>query len=641
MEFSDTGIIHRKANISSREASSSINKVNSDSLLYYATPNVIYNDSGEVVQSGLYGHHSAAQGALFLRHPDNDSIIHLFTSDQVNSKLELGLYHHILTESGTLLCKNDTLLYHRTEQLSSVNHNNNRDVWLAVHKSLSDSFYFYLLQQDGIIDCPVIYASGLSYADFWAEGTILKFSPGGRMLAGCLLYASKLELYKFNSELGQITSQIVLDNQYNIYSTEFGPGENLIYISTTGIPSLVQYDISNFSKQDIIGSKQVLSSQLDAVGCVQLGIDGKIYIARRDSGFLSVIQDPNIRGAGCHFEEKGLNLEFGRSRHGLPNFNQSSFYFPAVDFSYRENCHTLEYRFEANDTIGATSFTWKFISPNGSKRNSRSGKTITYPFVDTGRWTVQLIASNGTQTDTAEKAITIRPQWENDFLGADTFYCEGSQQSFVLKTPPDMHCVHWMGDPSFGQSDSFVAYSPGEYFVKVTNKSFCTTYDTITITSVPYPAKPNLTRRSDTLFCDADPGIFQWYRNNVLIEGEEKNRLVLRQNGTYHVVVSKYGCSVESNEMVIDNVSVNDIAGYGVKVYPNPASKIVCVDLSESNMRLKMVRLYNHQGELVLSQSCSQTNTSYTLHVDGLVPGSYILEMEFNRNTIQETVLIE
>ncbi|MFM9985054.1 MAG: T9SS type A sorting domain-containing protein [Flavobacteriales bacterium] len=56
---------------------------------------------------------------------------------------------------------------------------------------------------------------------------------------------------------------------------------------------------------------------------IQLGPDGKIYIALYGAPYLSVINNPNEAGINCNYTLNGLSLGNNNASYGLPNFVDS------------------------------------------------------------------------------------------------------------------------------------------------------------------------------------------------------------------------------------------------------------------------------------------------------------------------------
>src|SRR6185436_11274748 len=57
----------------------------------------------------------------------------------------------------------------------------------------------------------------------------------------------------------------------------------------------------------------------DASDALQIGPDGKIYVARGEKSFLAVINNPNQQGLSCNFQDSTVSLNNEMCNFGLPN----------------------------------------------------------------------------------------------------------------------------------------------------------------------------------------------------------------------------------------------------------------------------------------------------------------------------------
>jgi hypothetical protein len=262
-------------------------------------------------------------------------------------------------------------------------------------------------------------------------------------------------------------------------------------------------------------------------------------------------------------------------------------------------------------------------------------------FADTGKWQVQFIASKGTRFDTVTKTITIHPVFEKEFLGADTFYCQDEQANFTLKTPSNMHCIHWMGDHSYGQVDTFKVDTAGIYFVKVTDKRFCTVYDTIFIESVPKPSKPKILRSDDTLRCIDSAASYTWYHNGEKIQGSITNMHILLENGSYSVIITNsQGCTALSEAFLVDNIGINTPESIGLKIYPNPAQDYIVIQKKHASISIENVMVRDLQGRLVIQIKPVAHAEPLILNTTNLESGAYILELIVEERKYSRTIIL-
>ena len=126
---------------------------------------------------------------------------------------------------------------------------------------------------------------------------------------------------------------------------------------------------------------------------MQLALDGKIYIALNSQFDLDVINQPNVVGPGCMFEEDAVNLGGRRSCSGLPPFIQSSFNFPPIEFS--GSCSESPTSFSLSDPV--PNVAWDFGDPASGSNNSSTAANPIHIYNQAGNYTVtaQTTDANG------------------------------------------------------------------------------------------------------------------------------------------------------------------------------------------------------------------------------------------------------
>lgn len=144
-------------------------------------------------------------------------------------------------------------------------------------------------------------------------------------------------LAQFDANKGKLTPIHFIKSDLVIYGLEFSPGGRFLYFTELfltppnfAVSRVNQIDITvrpvekiEDSKQEVGFSKtrsnlvQVDSSRL--FGQLQLGPDGKIYIAKNYLDSLSVINRPDNPGTSCNFVDNAIYLQYGKSTYGLPN----------------------------------------------------------------------------------------------------------------------------------------------------------------------------------------------------------------------------------------------------------------------------------------------------------------------------------
>lgn len=205
-----------------------------------------------------------------------------------------------------------------------VPHCNKQDFWLIAHGYGNNNFLVWEITSSGISSSPDITSIGSIHA---ASGVgaigYMKSSPDGSRLALAVNGGNFFELFDFNNETGEISNPIKFtDNQFdNPYGVEFSPdGKRLYMAGTQNSPILFQADINLPTAEEIKNSLTVVGQgETSYFGAIQNAPNGKIYIAKDESDYLSVIHDPNELGTECNFIEDDFYLGEQKSGLGLPN----------------------------------------------------------------------------------------------------------------------------------------------------------------------------------------------------------------------------------------------------------------------------------------------------------------------------------
>lgn len=289
---------------------------------------------------GLGGHFSATQGALIVPRPGNPDWYYVFSVPQqgtgalqvaeVNMALNGGL--------GEVVTKNRVLVGKVTEKLQGIPHCNGTDYWVLAHEADSDKFVSHLVTAQGLQPNRVESRVGATVASKTTarDGKDcigqLKASQNGSRLAAAISGQNAVELYDFNPATGVVSNALRLEGGFtnNAYGLEFSASGRFLYVGGSfGERNLFQLDLQRPSAADIVASAQLLgSSPAQMLGALQIGTDGRIYLANFTenansslTGYpaLGIINRPDEAGAACQYIPEGVPLNGRKSALGLPN----------------------------------------------------------------------------------------------------------------------------------------------------------------------------------------------------------------------------------------------------------------------------------------------------------------------------------
>lgn len=420
-------------------------------LLFYTDGIRVWNKAHGIMQNGqnLMGDSSSIQSALIVKKPGGEAIYYIFTTNA--SQNTGGLMYSVVDMEGdsglgTVIEKNLLLQASTTEAVNAAWHSNGEDVWVVAHNYGGNIFSAYLVTDAGVSVSPVTSASGNTVNGMGQCS--MKLSPDGSKLAFAVQdIQDGLQLFDFNAETGVVSHPVSLSGNDN-YGLEFSTSGSILY--TGSIFGLYQYDLT---ANDINASRLELFS-ISGMGfsgeiaSLQMAPDSKIYIARKSLNILSVINNPNVVGSGCDFQEEGINLgDYPRgSMFGLPNTVLSPQY--SVNIGTTSVCAgqelTLSLKSPATQFVN---YLWDF----GDGTTSVAEAPV-HVYHSAGNYILKLTVERHGLIKTIEKLIEVFPipeiaQPENMTLcdeqgrGTALFDLELQKAAILANNPDDGHVV--------------------------------------------------------------------------------------------------------------------------------------------------------------------------------------------------------
>ena len=305
------------------------------SLQFYGINLYAFNQAHDTLNNGngLIGDswRSTSQGALMVPKPGSNNIIYFFTANRA----EFARYNEVdmsLNAALGSIVKKNVLLYGNSittigGKMAAVHHCDGKKVWIMFHEFGFNKFATFLISSIGIDTNAVISSSGLAPQHSQAQYGDMKYSPDGRKIVIVYAGASPTppQLFNFDNFTGMVSNPLTLIKEGSERGCSFSPDNSKLYIGTTD-KKIVQYDLSSGDSAQIMNSRTVLfNCNLCSWGSLQIGLDGKIYIARSNQDSLSVINYPNFPGLSCNFVYNGISLNGGKGTTGIANFIESYF----------------------------------------------------------------------------------------------------------------------------------------------------------------------------------------------------------------------------------------------------------------------------------------------------------------------------
>jgi len=331
----------------------------------------------------------------------------------------------------------------------------------------------------------------------------LKFNRTGTKMAVAVADDKFVEIYDFNLSSGKPSNvQLIQNNDpnfssyktifsgtANLYGLEFSNNGKYLYVAeffTGGSASVFQFDISLSTLDSIRRSNVVLATNSHSsrypYGALQMGPDGKIYVATNGRKSLAVINKPELKGTSSNFVENGFTL-LKDCYLGLPTTI-------VVDM-----CCATQKPDLGKDTVvcAGSSITLKDTTTNVTSylwSNSTTNSTLSVNAA--GDYWIQINRNGCTARDTIKVSLIQPPKIK---LGNDTTLCQVS--GYTLTANPANLQYLWNTSAT---SRSIQINTPGKYVVRGSDKG-CIAYDTIEIFGSKLQ-KPNIGK--DTVICLGD-----------------------------------------------------------------------------------------------------------------------------------------
>ncbi len=536
-------------------------------LLFYTDGITIWTQVNTVMANGtgLFGGGTPAQGSLIVKQPGNSNLYYVFTVDGALGGA--GFRYTVVDMSlasgqGSVTTKNVSINGSFCfEKITGTKHCNGLDYWIIMREystptaSISMNFKAYLLTSAGINTTAVVSPGSNIVNSFGAFTGCMKISPNGKKLAFTNYFqgsnisnGNNFELYDFDNTSGVISNSLALMPYSGLtivygYGLEFSPDGSKLYgsrvynavVPLTG--RIMQWDLSAGSNTAIVASLYIVVTHTinPKCGSMQLAPNGKIYIAREFSNFLSVINNPNIAGPGCSYIDIGQSLGLTSSLMGLPNFISS----PPVlvpPFTYTVNnspiCHNTFFAAPANyinssSTTGfsITNILWNFGDLASGPNNSSTLAMPTHLFANLGTYTTQLIFYYQCRPpDTLKQVIIFNQPCISVSSTSITCATLGSATVTAINNGGP-YSYTWQ--PTAQTGSVAIGLSPGVYTLLVSSIPNTISYST-TITFVPIVPLTGSLFNSDSLKCN---GIYTGSASIINLNGGSGNQSYSWTNG--------------------------------------------------------------------------------------------------------------
>lgn len=299
---------------------------------------------------------------------------------------------------------------------------------------------------------------------------------------------------------------------------------------------------------------------------------------------------------------------------------------------------------------GATSFQWKL---NGS--NISGATSSTYTPVQSGTYTVVMSNSGGSSPTSAGVLVTINPQPVITATHSDNTLCPGKCDTIALSSTVSGTSYSYTvpGAPGGGTVTGSQLifcinnpFPPGALTVAFTGTANgCSGTKNETVTVLPQPtAGFNHTHTGLTYtFSNTSTGgtSYEWTIMPGNITSIQQNPVItLPAAGSYTVtltVTNANGCTTTTTQNLTALSLVHIPGGENFFFGPNPASNVL--NIRSGGLKAEL-NLYDYTGRFVRRLSDGSRSGDYSIRMEDIPAGIYLLQIRANGATALERLII-
>ena len=532
-------------------------------LLFYSDGVNIWNSKHNLIYNQLLGSQDATQGISIFPDPSNDKLFLLITAH--TSTFQDGSYLYKLDFTNSIDGEVSNVITHLDSSEKSferavvVRHINKKDLWIIISPHVPDSVsYIVYLYQNGKLNFQKKYKSKMKRN--FNKG-YLKVAPNQNLLVSADYDGNQIEFASFDNEKGSIDSTKLLTTsvfETGVYGLEFSENSMNLYLTTYELDTRqVDYFYSRCFQIDVnayLYNNKFLYNKIAEIGhkrgeggmwALKRGINEKIYIARENKSYLSVIDAPNNWGTDCRYKElgPGITTNNDKSLIGLPDTGPGK-YEDEYEIKEFRICEGGKFYFNPELDLDYNRYRWmgmfqQFDTRAMSIPNVQITNTGMYYLKDriTNKIVLAVRLSIG-------KATMIK--FETD---PGDVVCNEDTVSIKVNSIFDEYL--WStGDTT----KSIKVTKSGSYSLIATNQYGCTVRDSINIYFIPPPSfeieKEVLDcKDSFRLSCSED------YDNYLWSTGDTTQSIIVTKMGTYTLKVFKSDNCFSEESITVESIN--------------------------------------------------------------------------------------
>lgn len=251
---------------------------------------------------------------------------------------------------------------------------------------------------------------------------------------------------------------------------------------------------------------------------------------------------------------------------------------------------------------------------------------------------IRAVDASGNVVEAVAMLTLNRIETKKVTLTGDSKFCEGEKGLLTLSSEAQFEVIRWRRDgiEIEGQKGKTLEIQTGgRYHAVIRYLGGCLSETNDFVVEVNPLPKGEIEVKGNVLIAPAGAAKYQWFRNGELIPGATSSELTVNQMGEYTVeLTSEAGCKakLKAVEMTISGLGSKwVVAPEELKIYPNPASRIIEVEIiSDQSYSSGSIRVYGMDGKDVTSNVIiSRTGpNAFTFDITKLANATYLVYLE-------------
>jgi uncharacterized repeat protein (TIGR03803 family) len=290
------------------------------------------------------------------------------------------------------------------------------------------------------------------------------------------------------------------------------------------------------------------------------------------------------------------------------------------------------------ESPNATTVTWTHNTITDPSRTTSALSFESFTAADEGTWICTMTNECGTTTAQAITLVLNDPDQPTITAQGPLSICDG--ETVTLTAPDEFDAYTW----STGEtSREIVVNENGEYSVSVNNGCESPASESVTVTVHELPPSPTSIESPsyNKLKAIGTSTSYEWTLDGTVLS-EQSAEITVAESGVYKVWgVNASGCrSADFASLSFVVTALESDPEKQIAVYPNPASTVVYVDVTDKLRGPVAIQLFNSAGQLIIKRSANFNWKENEIAVGDLPAGMYHLLVRKGSHVVSAAIVI-